>query len=256
MRKDGILALVILACALVLVWLFKPLVAGPLYRDPPRDLPWQLPDYRSAETAWHVAQDGRIHNRVEHFFLKDITPQMLAWFYRYLPEMEVEYRGVVYPMYHIFHPTEHGRLRVLEPAADGGPGMAVGAMVEREEWFGPYDSRGAARITEFSQAGFLALPQVSGVSIGEVRHVFEGSESGTTYRVEAIIGSNLPVLGTVINYFVRTWVFHPDMLAQWQRHQIEEVSSLQFFLPVLYAQRDSGKRLRLSADFQASTKID
>ena len=246
LRKGGTLGLLFLAGALGLVWVFKPLIPGPLYRDPPRDLPWELPDYRGAETEWHVAQDGRIHNRVEHFFLSGITPQMLAWFYRQLPEAEVEYRGVVYPLYHIFHPTEHGRLRVLEPAADGRPGMAVGALVEREEWFGPYDSRGAARIAEFSPAGFLALPQVSGFSLGEVRHSFEGSQRGTTYRVEAIIGSDIPLLGVAINYFVRTWVFHPEMLAQWQRHQVEEVSSLQFFLPALYAQRDTGTRLRLS----------
>jgi hypothetical protein len=40
-------------------------------------------------------------------------------------------------------------------------------------------------------------------------------------------------------------VFHPEMLEQWLRHQIEEVASLQFFLPQIYAQRDSGTHFLL-----------
>ena len=62
-------------------------------------------------------------------------------------------------------------------------------------------------------------------------------DGGTRYRVDTVIGSDLPVLGPVINWYLRTQVFHPRMLAEWQRHQVEEVSSLQFFLPALYAQR-------------------
>ena len=37
------------------------------------------------------------------------------------------------------------------------------------------------------------------------------------------------VLGSLLNLYLRKRVFHPQMIAQWQRHQIEEVSSLQFF---------------------------
>ncbi len=70
---------------------------------------------------------------------------MLAWWYRQLPVSSVEVGGVRYPFYHVFHPTEHGRIRVLEPATDGKAGMGVGALVEREEWFGPFDSKGAGR---------------------------------------------------------------------------------------------------------------
>ena len=69
------------------------------------------------------------------------------------------------------------------------------------------------------------------MQIGEVRHSFaRASTAAQVYRVDTIIGSNLPVIGRLLNFCIRTWVFHPQMLEQWQRHQVEEVASLQFFL--------------------------
>ena len=91
----------------------------------------------------------------------------------------------------------------------------------------------------------LALPQLAGFAIGEVRHRFEQVGSGTAYRVEAIIGSEVPLLGSLLNRVLRQRVFHPRMMQQWQRHQVEEVASLQFFLPQIYAQRAAGSHFLL-----------
>ena len=244
MKKTLLGALAVVLVAAAALWSLSP---QPLYRDPPRQLPWQLPDYRDATTHWEVAQDGRIHASVEHFFLHDITPAMVAWFYQVLPISTVELDGTTLPLYHIFHPTEHGRIEVRHGAPDGKPGMATGATVYREEWFGPHDSRGAALLQEFSDKGMLAIPTTAGIAFGEVRHSYRMHEHGTAYRVDAVIGSDLPVIGTLLNAYLRRQVFHPRMMAQWQRHQIEEVSSLQFFLPTLYAQRERGHHFILDS---------
>lgn len=230
-------AIVIVVAAACALWLSRP---TPLYRDPPRDLPWQLPDYREANTHWEVGADGRIHASVEHFFLPGISPAMVAWFYQVLPIATVDLNGERLPLYHLFHPSEHGRIRVLAAAPDGQQGMARGATVYREEWFGPHDSRGAALLVEFSDDGMLAIPTAAGLNIGEVHHSYRAVDGGTAYRVDAIIGSQLPVIGALLNRYLRSQVFHPAMMEQWQRHQVEEVSSLQFFLPQLYAQRGKG----------------
>ena len=230
----------LILCVATLALGYALLAPGKIARDAPRDLPWVLPDYRLGKTHWEIGEDGRIYAEVEHFFLRDITPEMVSWFYRYLPISTIDYKGVTHPLYHIFHPTEHGTLRILEPASDGSIGMGLGSMVEREEWFGIYDSRGAARVVEYSDLGFVVIPEVAGITIGEVRHTFQQVEGGTQYRVDAVIGSTLPVLGPVLNFYLRHQVFHPKMLEQWQRHQLEEVASLQFFLKKLYAQRYNG----------------
>ena len=58
-----------------------------------------------------------------------------------------------YLFYQVFHPTEHGHIGLAEPAINGTTGMGVGSLVEREEWFGPFDSKGAGRLTQPSGAG-------------------------------------------------------------------------------------------------------
>lgn len=230
---------------LVLVLFLWSLSAQPLQRDAPRNLPWTLPDYRLATTHWEVGDDGRIYTEVEHFFLADISPDMVAWFYQQLPIATVQLQGVVYPLYHLFHPTEHGTITVQKAAPSGVKGMASGAVIQRDEWFGRFDSRGAAEIVELSSAGMFAIPKAGPFKIGEVQHRFEGHSGGTTYTVEVVIGSQLPLLGPLLNLYLRERVFHPAMIEQWQRHQIEEVASLQFFLPQLYAQRGSGNHFVL-----------
>jgi hypothetical protein len=254
-RKRTLLGSLAALLALALgVSVLLALLSPTLERDPPRDLPWTMPDYRLAETSWTVDDDGRIHTHVEHLFLPDITPAMIAWFYQYLPIATVALNGETMPLYHIFHPTEHGTLRVLAPAPDGTAGMARGAVIQRDEWFGPYDSRGAARIVEFTDRGMLAIPEALGLlDIGSVRHIYSAAEGGSNYRVETVIGSDLPVVGPLINRYLRSRVFHPAMLEQWQRHQVQEVSSLRFYLPELYAQRDAGRHFVLNIQPRSST---
>lgn len=234
-KKSLKVLIVVSICLAAIVAAISP---APLQRDIARDLPWSLPDYRHAKTAWRVGDDGRLYSQLEHFLLKDISPDMIAWFYRQLPISTVELNGTTYPLYHLFHPSEHGRIRVKEPAPSGEKGMVKGAIIEREEWFGRFDSKGSARIAEFSKEGMVAIPSFAGIQMGKIDHIYRETAAGSHYRVDAVIGSDLPLLGWLLNWYLRTWVFHPEMMTQWQRHQIEEVASLAFFLPQLYAQRD------------------
>ena len=80
-----ITALLAIAGLGLVFWAYTP---GPLTRDAPRDLPWELPDYRLAHTSWEVGEDGRIYTQVEHFFLKGISPEMVSWFYQQLPRLK------------------------------------------------------------------------------------------------------------------------------------------------------------------------
>ncbi|AQA18462.1 hypothetical protein BST95_09670 [Halioglobus japonicus] len=242
----------VIVVAAALLWVAQP---APLYRDPPRQLPWKLPDYRDSKRYWHIDANGLIQARVEHFFLADISPSMVAWFYRVLPVSTVDLGGERMPLYHIFHPTEHGRIRVVEAADDGSAGMGKGALIQREEWFGPYDSRGQARLEELSAERMVAIPEFAGLPMGRIEHRFEQRDGGTYYTVSSTIGSQLPVLGGLLNYYIRNVMFHPAVMEQWQRHQVEEVASLNYFLPEVYSQRGEVTHFTL-ADNRVSTKIE
>jgi quinoprotein glucose dehydrogenase len=206
--------------------------------DAPRRLPWPLRDVREAVTSHEILPDGRLRLRIEHRPLPGVTPEMLAWWYRVLPISQVKFDGAVRPMYHLFHPYEHGRIWVERPAADGRPGVGAGGIVARYEWFGPYDSEGAARVLELSPQRFVTQPKIAGIAIGQLRHVWGASPRGATYTVESVIGVDWPLVGPWVNALLRRWVFTEGMLREWKRHQVEEVGLLPHFLPELYAQRN------------------
>jgi hypothetical protein len=245
-RLVPILVVGLLLLGLGVLWL-KPSRA--LVRDAPRQLPWSVPDYRLGKASHSVLADGRLRIDITHLPLSGIRPEMLAWWYQKLPISSVDLNGSRYPFYHVFHPTEHGRIRVVEPASDGTPGMGVGALVEREEWFGPYDSKGAGRIAELSASGMTVVPEVAGLKFGEIRHLFEATPTGSQYRVISIIGVEWPLIGTGVNALIRRSMYSETMLNEWERHQIEEVGMLQHFLKALYESRPEGNAFRLSTNF-------
>ncbi len=213
--------------------------------DPPRNLPWPLRDVREAETAHEILPDGRIHLTIRHRPLPGVTPEMLAWWYRVLPLGTVEFDGARRPLYHLFHPSEHGRIWIEAPAADGRPGVGAGGIVARYEWFGPYDSKGAGRVIELSPRRFVARPLVAGLEFGEFRHEWGESPAGATYAIDSIIGVDWPLVGPAINALLRRYVYTEAMLREWKRHQVEEVGLLPNFLPALYAQRNDSNIYRL-----------
>ena len=206
--------------------------------DAPRNIPWSLRDVNEAVTVHEILPDGRIHLTIEHRPLPGVTPEMLAWWYRVLPISQVEFDGTMRPMYHLFHPTEHGRIWIKAPAVDGQPGVGAGGVVARYEWFGPYDSKGAARVIELSPRRFVTRPVMAGVTFGEIRHEWEASPQGARYAVDTIIGVDWPLVGPWVNALLRRYVFSDGMLREWERHQVEEVGLLPHFLPAFYAERN------------------
>jgi len=118
--------------------------------------------------------------------------------------------------------------------------------VARYEWFGPYDSEGAARVVELSPQRFVTRPRVFGFTIGEIRHTWGESSQGATYAVDTVIGVDWPVIGPWVNALLRRYVFSEGMLREWKRHQVEEVGLLPHFLPALYAARNASNVYSLS----------
>lgn len=246
-KRSLTLFLLALLAGAVLGW---RLTSQGLQHDAPRTLPWTVPDYRSAQATHTVLPDGRLRIAITHLPLTGIRPEMLAWWYRKLPLSTVDISGVHYPFYHVFHPTEHGRIRVVEPARDGQPGMGIGALVEREEWFGPFDSKGAGRVTRLDATGMTVVPEVAGLRFGSIDHLFEATPTGTQYRVVSTIGVEWPLVGGMVNWAIRRAMYPEAMLQHWERHQIEEVGMLQHFLAALYASQPQGNAYRLTTPAQ------
>jgi hypothetical protein len=198
----------------------------------PRDFPWPLTPFRDEMYSATIRQDGKLEILLQHDVLPEVTPAMLAWWYQQLPLGAYQTGDKTYTYYHLFHPSEHGVIEVLE--AGEGPGISKGALVIRRERFGQYYSKGKARVITINPDGMIVSPEVAGLHFGRITHRFTAKSDGTAYTVHAILGSDLPLLGPVVNLYIRNRLFPEPVLKEWMRHQTEEVGSLPFYLPALF----------------------
>lgn len=204
--------------------------------EPARPKFWEYPKLSEAKYKTEVLPDGKILIEIEHPLLKAITPEMISWWYRNLASGKFTIEAKEYDFYHLFHLSEHGQTKVVGPATDGSSGMGIGAVIYRQERFGPYLSKGKGRVESFNNNGFVIVPIMGPLNFGRIEHSFEAKDGGTLYRVKTILGSDFPVIAPILNYYIRVKQFPPEVIQEWIRHQVEEVGSLVFILPKVYPQ--------------------
>ncbi len=227
------LSSLILLPILGIILLFS--LPGPQFEiETPRPTFWGYPSVKEAKYKTQITAEGKILIELEHPMLKGITPSMLSWWYRNLSTGKAVVRGVEYTYYHLFHLSEHGQTSVVSPAIDGTEGMGLGAVMYRQERFGTHLSKGKGRVDSFSKDGFVVIPVMGPLEFGRIEHTFTETKEGTIYKVKTLLGSDAPIIGPLLTYYIRQKQFPPEVVNEWIRHQVEEVGSLVHFLPRLY----------------------
>lgn len=246
MLKIGFKIFTYIIVLFVIGFLVKPMADFP--HQKPIKLPWLLTDTSLAQTNYKYLENGQILITITHVPLISITPQMLTWFYRNLPISTVQIGQETLSWYQIFHQSEHKSINISQPATDGSSGLGVGALIEKKQWFGSYNNLTTERVVELSEQGITFEPELAGLSFAKIEHLFTKTTTGTQYQVTSLIGSDLPIIGPVINLIIRYKLFPDPMIKQWIRHQVEEVSNLNIFLPKLYHAEKKGAHYLLTLD--------
>ncbi len=200
----------------------------------PRDFSWPLAPLLEGMYSTTIRPDGKLEIALQHAPLPGVTPEMLAWWYQQLPLGHHTIDAETYTYYHLFHASEHGVIKVIE--AGEGPGISKGALIARRERFGSFYSKGQARVISIGSEGMIVSPEIASLHFGHIEHSFSSGPNGAIYSVHAVLGSDLPLLGPVINLYLRNRLFPEPVLSEWMRHQTEEVGSLPYYLPGLYRQ--------------------
>jgi hypothetical protein len=210
----------------------------------PRQLPWTssstISNVNNTQTNYQYLDNGQLLIEIPHVLLIEplikITPQMLHWFYQNMPAstVQISKRQQRLSWYQIFHPSEHGVIHLLESDEMGIKKTDTGTLMQKEEWFGPYYKQGTERIILLSDQGMKVQFELAGLTFGHSEHVFIQTSGGSQYKIRTTIGSDLPIIGPIINVILRYKMFPKPMLEHWIRHQVEEISNLNAFLPPLY----------------------
>ena len=206
-----------------------------LEMPPPLPIDWKMKDISTAETNFGELDDGRLELRIKHDILHGVTPAMLVWWFQHI-DGTMSYRGEEIPMYRIWHPRDHIRVRILKQAPNGAPGFSEGAIIEiNERTIEP--ERFVTRVAQMDMTGINLIAHKGPIQFGNLRHTFTETPEGTLYQSRLVIGSTIPVLGQILTAIVKKRIFTPEMGRAWFKHNIEEVGNFEFFLPGLYAEQ-------------------
>ena len=199
----------------------------------PLRLPWQLKPASSASAGVETLGDGRRKLWVKHEVLKNVTPQMLAWWFGHFAEGEVEIDGRWFDRYRAWHPLDHVYARYVRRAPDGSGGP--GAQIALCEYLGrnpAYKLEAVSTVEKLDETGFVHSVFRGGVRLARMEHVFTKAANGTRDENWLIVPGD-PRLAPFARLLVP--LLFPDAKGQaWLRHSVEEIGCLENFLPELY----------------------
>ena len=212
----------------------------------PLPIPWLCKPIESARSGVEILDDGRVHCWIEHETVKNVTPEMLVWWFSHL-EGDVAIGGVRYNRYRVWHPRDHLFAEYAKRGADGSVG--VGSVIHLAEMFDAnpkYLIHIYTEIKKLDETGYIHEPRIHGFKLAEMAYAFERVAEGTLYRNSLTVGCR-GALGRILNPLVRRFFFDEKRGIAWLKHNIEEVGNFEFFLPALYESENKKTGVRAAA---------
>ena len=203
----------------------------------PRPIPWRMKGLESAKTSLTKLGNGQLVLTIQHDVIRGVTPAMLAWWFQHLGET-MDYAGVTYPRYWVWHPIDHIHWELVRRGPDGSTGE--GATFRIVEAFAANPAHyvdSTDFVEKCDEEGLSLVTRILGMEIFRLEHRFTQLQEGTRYDSRMVVGSDVPLIGHLFNFFVRPRIFSDASGRKWLLHNIEEVGNFEFFMPALYAER-------------------
>ena len=206
----------------------------------PLSVPWQLKPVLSAQSGVETLADGRKRYWVKHEVLKGVGPSMLAWWFTHFAEGEVEIQGRPFDRYRVWHPFDHVYARYVRRTPDGlgGPGTQI-ALCEYLARNPRFRIEATSTVEKVDETGFIHKVMRGGIQLARMEHVFTETDTGTQDE-NCLIVPGSPLLVPLARFLLPR-LMPADKGEAWLKHSIEEMGTLEHFLPELYAREAEGR---------------
>jgi hypothetical protein len=199
-----------------------------------RDLPWPLKPLASAKTSLSYDKHGRMVMHIRHDLLKGLTPEMIAWWFGNIAG-DMEIGGKRFNRYLVWHPLDHILWQLAQPAPDGRAGAGARfRIVEAFDRNPDFYIDIIDTVVRLDRTGITLVSYKLGQQVSHLNHDFIAPDGGTQYVSTLTIGTDIPLLGAVLNPLIHRTLFTKAMGRAWLRHNIEEVGLLEHILPLIY----------------------
>jgi hypothetical protein len=157
---------------------------------------------------------------------------MLVWWFEHL-EGDVEIEGRVLDRYRVWHPLDHVSARYVRRGPDGsiGPGaqMALCEVLGRDL---RYTIDVVSTIERLDEEGFIHKVIVRGFELARMEHTFRAASDGVLDENCLVVPGSHRL--APLSRLLVPWKFPEAKGRAWLKHSIEEMGSLENFLPELY----------------------
>lgn len=205
----------------------------------PKVLGWKMKTTSSAITDFKILKNNVYGCYIEHDVVKKCTPEMIEWWFRNI-EGEMEYKGVKYSRYILWHPVDHIHWSLekkgdMERVGTGSKFRIVEAFSSNEKWMIDV----VETVEKLDVTGIKLRNKRFGVSISTLEHEFIRHPEGTKYISTLKVGVDNFFGKYFINPLINRFIFNKQMAHAWLKHNVEEVGNFEFFLPELYMKNNT-----------------
>jgi len=182
---------------------------------------------------------GRLTVRIEHDTIRGVTPAMLRWWFENLGRSTTwdgdGFTGPEVSFYHLWHHRDH---IAVTPLAEGATGFAEGSRTRIQEQFNDHHERVDVEVLtdRLDDEEFTFSVSTGGMRVVRIVHLYGPEGDGSRFYAETRVGSDVPVIGWIINWLVLPRRYSKRTAEHWIRHNIEETGRSEQVIPPLYAQ--------------------
>ena len=211
----------------------------------PREFGWALKSFDNAHSIVTHLPDGRTLFEVDHPPVRDVTAEMLTWWYGIYADLTLEIDEDSYPAFLVSHPLDHISLNSEKAVPEGplqaGDFLNIKEAYQRNPKFS-LDER--LEVVALEEHRFALKATRRGVTVADLEFRFEDGPDGAKFTNHLTVGVESGWLKPLVNRVMIPWLYYEDKNYAWVLHTVEEIGNFENFLPEIFARRDQGMTIR------------
>ena len=213
-----------------------------------REFGWNLKPVESAKTTFQKLPTGQYDLTIEHDIIRNVSKDMIIWWFVKFPSLKVTLKGKTYPAYQLWHPYDH--ISANQASGSKSFGVKEGDFLQIHEAFqrkSKFELQDKAKVAYFREDGFGLEVKKGPFKVGNLRHTFRDGDGGLEYKSHMVAGVESGLLRKLVNSKILPRIMSEDKLKAWFSHNVEEVGCFENFLPSLYQNRTQGHHINLDS---------
>lgn len=211
----------------------------------PRDFGWDLKSFDNAFSTVTHLPDGRTLFEIEHPPVREVTAEMLCWWYGVYADLSLVIDGTTYPAFLVSHPKDH--ISLESEKADKERPLTAGDFVTIVEGYQrnpDFTTNERLEVVRRDETRFALRATRSGVTVADVEFHYEDGPDGLKVRNLLTVGVAKGIFKPIVNRMIIPWLYYEDKNYAWLLHSVEEIGNFENFLPEIFARRDQGMTIR------------